>query len=584
MRQRHYFLFILLLLAFGLRLNHLDVQSLWYDEGVTAQVAQLGVGELTRWTAGDIQPPLYYLLMNGWLRLFQPWPGNIAYLMRWLSVAWGMLLIPLLWGVARRLWNECTANLAALLATISPLLVYYSQEARMYTQLLTLTTMAAWAILHTLSGSVSKQRVSVRWWGLYGITALAALYTHYLAGFALVAFALYWAHVWWHRGHERQPLRRFLTVNALVVGGYLPWLPAMVRRFQVDASYWAGTLKLGEAVLDVAINFTVGATEVMLESEARTWLIGFAIITIAFLPLVYRQERRSKHYPAVLLLLWFFVPVLGILALAYRTPKFNPRYLMIAWPAWALFLAGGLGALWGDTRLEIRHFFVQKTQTLRSLLFISVLVFLLFSQVSGLVNWFSDANFAKTAWREAIAEMYFHRQADEAVLLVSGHAYPIFDTYVPPELAVPRFRLPEIEILDVNRVLGWEEVAAQLNRIAQEFGGVWLFLWQDEVIDPTHVTELLLDRYAQAEPVPSYAYIGLRHYRFIPGQTFPSHPPLLEKPLDFAQQLRLVGAEVRKDGLWLYWQALQAPLPDIQIALTVRTPSGDVLLTQAGRL
>ena len=41
-----------------------------------------------------------------------------------------------------------------------------------------------------------------------------------------------------------------------------------------------------------------------------------------------------------------------------------------------------------------------------------------------------------------------------------------------------------------------------------------------------------------------------------------------------------MGAEVRADGLWLYWQGLRAPLPDIQIALTVRTIAGDTLLRQ----
>ena len=46
----------LLLLAFFLATFRLDGQSLWYDEGVTAQVAQQGIAELTRWTAGDIQP------------------------------------------------------------------------------------------------------------------------------------------------------------------------------------------------------------------------------------------------------------------------------------------------------------------------------------------------------------------------------------------------------------------------------------------------------------------------------------------------------------------------------------------------
>ncbi len=61
-------LLAIIFLSFALRVYRLDGQSLWYDEGVTAQVASQGLAELTLWTAGDIQPPLYYYLLAGWLR------------------------------------------------------------------------------------------------------------------------------------------------------------------------------------------------------------------------------------------------------------------------------------------------------------------------------------------------------------------------------------------------------------------------------------------------------------------------------------------------------------------------------------
>lgn len=576
---RRFLLLGLIVLAFGLRLHHLDVQSLWYDEGVTAQGAQLGVGELARWTADDIQPPLYYLLMNGWLRLFHPWPGNIAYLMRWLSAAFGLLLIPLLWAMGKRLWHERAGWLAALLAAISPLMVYYGQEARMYTLLLALTSLAALAVLHVMAEQAPGPRATDRWWGVYALAALAALYTHYFAVFALAALMLYVGHVWWRTGRRPALLLRAFGANALVGLGFLPWLPAMLHRYRVDSSYWSGTLKIGEALLDMAMNFSVGATEVMLEQEARVWLLGFGVIVLALLPMVWQHPRRGQR-PLIFLLLGFALPVIGILALAYRTPKFNARYLMIAWPAWALFVGAGLSAYWGETITVVRQPLGWMPQKVRRSLFVIIAVFLVSSQAVGLQHWFGDANFAKAGWREAISEMYFNRQPDEAALLVSGHAYPIFDTYLPPDLAVPRYRLPEIDILDVRQVVGWEEAAARLNQMAAQYGGVWLFLWQDDVIDPSHVTQTLLDRYALVQPTPSFAYIGLRHYRFRPHSSFPAHPPAFDTPADFGQQLRLVGAEAAPSEIWLYWQALQAPLPDLKMAVSVRRSNGELLLSQ----
>ncbi len=52
------FLLALILSAFALRVYKLDGQSLWYDEGVTAIVAQYDLASLAQWTADDIQPPL----------------------------------------------------------------------------------------------------------------------------------------------------------------------------------------------------------------------------------------------------------------------------------------------------------------------------------------------------------------------------------------------------------------------------------------------------------------------------------------------------------------------------------------------
>ena len=659
MRHERAALLALVLVAFGLRVYHLDVQSLWYDEGVTAQVARLGVSELARWTANDIQPPLYYLIVAAWFRLLDPWAGNIAYVMRFVSVFAGTLLIPLLWALGRHLWGARAGLLTALVAAVSPLMVYYSQEARMYAWLVLLVTLAALAVVRqtpqTLIGGNTNKRSNAlfvsfpicvrerrKWLMVYAAAGLAAMYTHYFAGFALLALSLYWLFIWLRRFQRRgaearrgekgsgpfapfapwRALFEFALANAVILLGYLPWIPAMVRRFQVDSSYWSGVLKVREALLDVAMNFTTAATEAMMEGEARRWLPWLAlaaILWLAALVWVEREEHRehrgrtegaegereresegerervervgvsssqppivpSSAHPVALVLLWLLLPVALILALAYRTPKFNPRYLMIAWPAWALLAGGGMAGLWRGAGSEEQGSERREKGRGRTRIWgrgLAVLTggVLLAAQLAGLQNWFGDLNFGKSAWRDAIGYMYAHRQPDEAVLLVSGHAYPVFDVYAPPELGIERARLPEIEILDVNQVVGWQDAAAALNKLADK-GGVWLFLWQDEVIDPAGVTVLLLDRYAQPEPVPDFPFIGVRHYRFSPNQRFPNIPPITQAGRDLGQGLRLVGVEEAQDGVWLYWQGLHNDLPDLIVHIRITDATGEAL-------
>src|SRR5512139_1322379 len=122
-------LLALVLLAFALRVHRLGAQSLWYDEAVTAQVASRGVAELTRWTAEDIQPPLYYYVVAAWARILGAGrPSEWA--LRFPSVAFGVLTVPLTWAVGRRLMGRGAGVAAAWLTALHPLYVYYSQEAR----------------------------------------------------------------------------------------------------------------------------------------------------------------------------------------------------------------------------------------------------------------------------------------------------------------------------------------------------------------------------------------------------------------------------------------------------------------------
>ena len=302
MAKRNYLaLLAILLLAFALRVYRLDSQSLWYDEAVTAQVASQGIGELTRWTADDIQPPLYYYAAAGWLRL----AGRGEWALRFPSAFFGTLTVPLMWAVALRLFGRgrsgrVAALAAALLTALSPLYVYYAQEARMYTQLTFLGLLAGYALLRATAdagwqikdeGRRAKDRQnvssfvfrlsSVKWWFLFIIASAALLYTHYFGVFLLIAYGVCFAIGWLVALARGRPCWR--TLAAFAVGClsiallYLPWLPAMLNRYAVDRSYWQGALKINEALRHVAISFTTGAPETMLEHDAVRLLPWFGV-------------------------------------------------------------------------------------------------------------------------------------------------------------------------------------------------------------------------------------------------------------------------------------------------------------------
>ena len=337
-------LLVFILMGFGLRVFLLDGQSLWYDEGVTATIAQRDLVELTRWTANDIQPPLYYYAVAGWGRI----AGWSEWALRYPSAVFGVLAIPLLAVLALRLARlRVAALLAALLAAAHPLLVYYGQEARMYTLLVLLGILAAYLLART------ADRDPPGWplWAEYVVIATAAIYSHYFAIFLLLGLGCAWLLDVAVRRRPTGPSLRatlapFVVANAVVVVLYLPWLANLFTRLRVDRSYWTGTLKLHEALLDIALRFTSGET--MSERFGIWLLLGYGVITLAAIYGLWRmwpQTRRLVIYTAF----WLAAPILAVLLLAFNVPKFNARYVMLAAPAlmlvWAVGLAG-LGARW----------------------------------------------------------------------------------------------------------------------------------------------------------------------------------------------------------------------------------------------
>ncbi len=124
-----WFLVAILLLAFALRMYRLGADSLWYDETVSVHLAGKSLPDLVAHTAGDIHPPGYYVLLHAWTRLAGSGEFSAAYL----SLFFGMLLVPLAYRLALWVFGRRAGVLAALLVAISPYNLWYSQEVRMYT-------------------------------------------------------------------------------------------------------------------------------------------------------------------------------------------------------------------------------------------------------------------------------------------------------------------------------------------------------------------------------------------------------------------------------------------------------------------
>ena len=170
----------ILALAAALRFYHIGQLEMWVDEDYSVVAATAPQGVL-RCCMDDNNPPLYFLLLKGWIGVFGTSEAGVRSLSAVLGVAqlglMGLLLARL--GLGRRvaLW-------AMLLGALAPLHHYYSQEARGYTLDYLMLTVLLWSLARAVAAGLRRD------WAVHGLCLLAALYTHNLFVFFIPALVL----------------------------------------------------------------------------------------------------------------------------------------------------------------------------------------------------------------------------------------------------------------------------------------------------------------------------------------------------------------------------------------------------------
>ena len=211
---------LLFTLALALRLFMLGSPSIWLDEGYAIDLASGGVGAILKNT-GDFHPPLYYVFLHFWLAL-----GRSEFMVRLPSALLGALSVPMAFVLARAWLTRKTAFLSALLLAVSPLSVWYSQEARMYSQLAFLGLISVLALSRLIQGGKPA------WWLVYVLSTAAGLYTHYDMAILLVledALLIGWC-VWLKKRPGWLLPLTLAQVASLIL--FLPWLPVLIANLR----------------------------------------------------------------------------------------------------------------------------------------------------------------------------------------------------------------------------------------------------------------------------------------------------------------------------------------------------------------
>ena len=211
--------------ALALRLLRLAHFEVWVDEAATWWYAILASsGRLGEQMALEPTPPLYYLFLGLWMKLFGE--GDLA--MRLPSAFFGALTVPAVYLLARTWFGARAGFFSAVLIAIHPLHVFYSREARVYPLLLLLTVLLWWRLAKALASNARKP-----WIPVGGLLVLVC-YCHFYGLFVLVAVGL--AVVLLASPGARW---RGIVACALAGGLFLPYLLLTLPHLEQSGAAWS---------------------------------------------------------------------------------------------------------------------------------------------------------------------------------------------------------------------------------------------------------------------------------------------------------------------------------------------------------
>ena len=326
----------------GIALRFWARSDLWLDEALTVDIARVPLTHMHAALQRDGAPPLYYVLLHFWMKVFGPSDLGV----RSLSGVIGVATLPLSYVAGRRVGGRTAGIATLILVASSPFAVRYSTENRMYALMVFLVAAGVVALSRAFERPRPGNLIAI------GAVTAGLLYSHYWAPY-LVATVGVWL-VW--RGWAGDPAGRGAArrcVAALVVGtlAFVPWLPTFVYQTRHTGSPWAAPANFA-AMVNAVTSFAGGAT-----SQGRALaLLYFALAGLGLFGAAAGARHididlhtRPAGRPAAFTLF-------GTLALAvvggYATRSaFQARYASVVLIPLVLLVALGLGTL-ADRRLR----------------------------------------------------------------------------------------------------------------------------------------------------------------------------------------------------------------------------------------
>lgn len=330
---------------FQFLLNHSPLfyltQTLWRDEVFSILVAEKPLAEIL--SKLNFEPPLYYLLLHFWIKLF----GNSEVATRSLSfIAFVLATVIVIYWAEKLYPRHWLSWFLPIFFFCNPMLIYYAFEVRTY----------GWYIFFA---TVSIYTYLTKKWGWFTMSTVLAFYTHTYAIFVPLTQAIHY--ILTNRALLRRPSgflrdpagKSFMAVGLLIA----PWLIRVVQESSRLKQSWYYPVDW-HLIISVLGNMFIGYEGTPWYGWGYTKILSLVLLLLFGIALVPKATRKTTKF----FFLMIFVPLVIVIGISFIKPLFVNRYVIPVTIAEVMMVGAAIAA--------IRHPVIQRFTAAVLLLFV----------------------------------------------------------------------------------------------------------------------------------------------------------------------------------------------------------------------
>lgn len=314
---------VILWAAIMVRIYGIAKEPVWFDEGLSAYELTPGISHsdfIVNTMAGDPSvDPFYFSCLWVWSKVF----GCDIVVLRLFSVLLGSASLVFLYFITRQLFSNPLERAAAVaLGVLSLANVYYSQEIRMYSMYLLLSSLSAWAMI----GFFITPRK--RFFLINIIANILLVWTHLMSAAFLLLQAIMMV---WHCRRNYKAI--FLwgmpqAINVAIWWGV--WMRFMDFEKINIASRWRYALKWDlESLLMGWSRMLSGATWSVYAYGVWIGVISAVLVFFAVVAFLWRScKSRKINSETAFILLLALLPIAFFFFSKMCVPLWQPRYTL----------------------------------------------------------------------------------------------------------------------------------------------------------------------------------------------------------------------------------------------------------------